>query len=123
MWRLTSVRQPRSLSRVDSPEGTLGHPFITETDARAQPALSLLVLAGAVGRRRVSGLAAELFTMRLSLLWAAAAALAIFLGGVCLTRRGGSYPRATYDNWVRRSGSRSQTRPKPRDESNAPVRS
>ena len=47
---------------------------------RAQPLLGLAVLLGAVLLRYASGLAAELFTMRLSL-WAAAAALAIFLAG------------------------------------------
>ena len=49
--------------------------------ARAQPWLGVALLAGAVLLRYVSGLAAELFTMRLSLLLAVAG-LTVFVAGV-----------------------------------------
>ena len=50
-------------------------------DATPQPILGLTLLAAAVVLRYLSGLAAELFTMRASLL-GAAVALVIFLGGL-----------------------------------------
>lgn len=50
-------------------------------DARAQPWLGLWLLAGAVLLRYMSGLAAELFTMRASLL-GAAIALTVFVAGM-----------------------------------------
>jgi exosortase len=50
-------------------------------DSRAQPALGLLLLVLAVGLRILSGLAAELFTMRMSLM-GAALGLAVFFWGV-----------------------------------------
>ena len=49
--------------------------------AAPQPGLGLFLLAGAVALRYVGGLAAELFTMRLSML-AAAVALVVFYAGV-----------------------------------------
>jgi exosortase len=49
--------------------------------SRPQPVLGLVLLSGAVLLRYVSGLAAELFTMRLSLL-SAGMALVVFVGGV-----------------------------------------
>ncbi len=49
--------------------------------SRPQPILGLLLLLGAVVLRYVSGLAAELFTMRLSLL-GAAMGLVVFVGGL-----------------------------------------
>jgi exosortase len=54
--------------------------------ARAQPVLGLTVLVLAIVLRYVSGLAAELFTMRLSLLAAAAALIVYFRGLPQLTR-------------------------------------
>lgn len=50
-------------------------------DAQAQPVLGLILLAAAVLLRYVSGLAAELFTMRASLL-GAGIGLVVFLGGL-----------------------------------------
>lgn len=50
-------------------------------DARRQPVLGTVILAGAVLIRYLSGVAAELFTMRMSLL-VAAAALVIFAFGL-----------------------------------------
>lgn len=50
------------------------------TDAQGQPHVGLGLLAGAVALRYLSGLAAELFTMRLSMV-AAAAALLVFARG------------------------------------------
>jgi len=50
-------------------------------DAKGQPALGLVLLAGAVALRYLSGLAAELFTMRMSLL-AGAAALIVYAYGM-----------------------------------------
>ena len=49
-------------------------------DRRAQPVLGLLLLAGAVLLRVMSALAAELFTMRLSLVGAVAALVVYFWG-------------------------------------------
>ena len=51
------------------------------TDARGQPVLGIAILVGAVLLRYVSGLAAELFIMRASLL-GAGIGLVVFLGGV-----------------------------------------
>jgi exosortase len=51
------------------------------TEPRPQPLLGLVVLVGAVLLRYVSGLAAELFTMRASLL-GAGIGLVVFLGGI-----------------------------------------
>jgi exosortase len=49
-------------------------------DAQAQPRLGLLLLLGAVALRYLSGLAAELFTMRSSLLLAAIALVVTYAG-------------------------------------------
>jgi exosortase len=49
-------------------------------DARAQPALGLALLFGAVFLRYLSGLAAELFTLRMSMLGAAGALVVFTLG-------------------------------------------
>jgi exosortase len=49
--------------------------------SRGQPALGLVLLGAAVGLRYLSGLAAELFTMRLSML-GAAAAVVVFVAGL-----------------------------------------
>ncbi|OLC06470.1 MAG: hypothetical protein AUH42_05645 [Gemmatimonadetes bacterium 13_1_40CM_70_11] len=54
--------------------------------ARPQPALGLALLAGAIMLRYVAALAAELFTMRVSML-AAAAALVLFTRGMGQLRR------------------------------------
>jgi exosortase len=50
-------------------------------DSRPQPLLGIVLLVGAVLLRYLSGLAAELFTMRLSLL-GAAIGLVVFVGGI-----------------------------------------
>jgi exosortase len=52
----------------------------TSPDARGQAALGLFLIAGSVLLRYLSGLAAELFTMRLSLLGAAAGLVVMYLG-------------------------------------------
>jgi exosortase len=49
-------------------------------DARGQPLLGLILLCGAVLLRYVSGLAAELFTLRLSLMMAAGALVVFWYG-------------------------------------------
>ncbi|NIN10578.1 MAG: hypothetical protein GTN62_00450, partial [Gemmatimonadales bacterium] len=49
-------------------------------DAKGQPYLGLLLLTGATLLRHISGLAAELFTLRMSMLGAAAALVVFGLG-------------------------------------------
>lgn len=49
-------------------------------ERRAQPVLGLVILAGAVALRILSGLAAELFTMRMSMLGAAMGLVVFFWG-------------------------------------------